>query len=87
MKARICVLCLASVAMGFVLAGYPQSRTAGEEKAAPARAKWEYKSVTIQHDVKRLNELGQDGWELVSGAPTGDFNTGVSICFLKRPLQ
>jgi hypothetical protein len=28
--------------------------------------KWEYAIATISEDVKKLNELGEQGWELVA---------------------
>jgi hypothetical protein len=65
MKAKTCILCLASAAMGFMLAGIPQSRTSGQENAANAgRVKWEYKMLA--HSEDRLNAAGNDGWELVT---------------------
>lgn len=48
------------------------------------RQKWEYKILSRVHEPNevmqdRLNELGNEGWELVAIAPTGGFT-------LKRPL-
>lgn len=49
--------------------------------------KWEYahKVMPVNHDevVKQLNELGQDGWELIDADPVN----GLFSVFLKRPYR
>lgn len=83
MKARICILCVACSATGAVLSGILQSRSSAEEKDGQAeRVKWEYK-VEYAPGEDRLNELGRQGWELVSAASksVGDLN---ATCYLKR---
>jgi hypothetical protein len=82
MKAKICILCLACIAMGFILAGIPQARSMGDDKAPNAAlVKWEYK-IARGPDLTELNALGQEGWELVSVAAMG---APGHACFLKRP--
>jgi hypothetical protein len=50
--------------------------------------KWEYKT-TCEHPGEcieaLLNELGAEGWELVS-AYHDPHKTSIAWCFLKRPL-
>ncbi len=54
--------------------------------------KWEYKTITVNSESKvkiwnlesELNNLGQEGWELVSSA-MDDYNHAVFI--LKRKIQ
>lgn len=50
------------------------------------KAKWEYKAIRANQET--LNELGKEGWELVSScveeSPT--FARGVVTHYLKRPL-
>ena len=51
--------------------------------------KWEY--MTYRYDYRhnieeKLNELGQDGWEVVAGAGAGgDNRSDMIILVLKRP--
>ncbi len=57
---------------------------------------WEYKAVTIWHNpdvmqpnVKELNDLGDDGWELVTTIPSEDTRGATHhsrlTCYFKRP--
>lgn len=58
---------------------------------------WEYKTIRfakrgfwssqLDHEEleRKLNERGNDGWELVSTASIGVFSTPVIVAFLKRP--
>lgn len=60
------------------------------------RTRWEYKFVEVggrkpQKMEDALNQLGQDGWELVSlAAPPksqmGSFSTSSLVGILKRPV-
>lgn len=47
--------------------------------------KWEYKTLKIflSVAVDHLNQMGKDGWELVTSHP-GDFNN--TMLYFKRPL-
>ena len=52
------------------------------EKPVVAVQKWEYKSVEVPMGIKmgaKMNEAGQEGWELVAAS-------GV-VLFFKRPIQ
>jgi len=68
--------------------------------------KWEYKTVSIEakgvwnknineeSSIEQLNELGEEGWELVSAVPverTGSFTqktaTYAFVFILKRPVK
>jgi hypothetical protein len=42
--------------------------TAKDEQTRSARLKWEYKK-TKDLDEKQLNQLGEEGWELVAVEP------------------
>jgi hypothetical protein len=67
MSARVSLslLFLAAVAVAFAV-GISSSAAQQKEKA-PAKQKWEYKVVVQQEpDGKAINDLGNDGWELVS---------------------
>ncbi len=54
-----------------------------------SRQRWEYQSVTRRTEVtleKDLNELGQEGWELVSIDHGKDMKGNVTwTAFMKRP--
>jgi hypothetical protein len=84
MKTKICVLCLASAAVGFVLSGIQQSRTTAQEKADSGRAKWEY-DFLISPNAERLNELGNEGWELVAATSKGNGDLSAT-CYFKRAI-
>jgi len=51
--------------------------------------KWEYMTYHWDHRVEmdeELNELGQDGWEVVAGSGAGGGATRIRMFFvLKRP--
>lgn len=59
--------------------------------------KWEYSTLTIETDrwtseeyiSKRLNNMGKDGWEMVSAFGTSKFEgvTREVVMIFKRPLQ
>ncbi len=86
MKAKTCVLCVVCVAAGFVLSGIPLSRSTGQEKLAdPGRVKWEYKIIAAP-TTERLDELGEDGWELVAVAMAGNQDL-VATAYLKRSAR
>jgi hypothetical protein len=54
------------VALGFVLGNLAQPQLVGQEKAKePPLDKREYKVIT-ELDSKSLNELGEQGWDLVT---------------------
>jgi hypothetical protein len=54
-----------------------------------AQQRWEYMTLTRRSDTyltKDLNEVGQDGWELVSVGQAKDLKGELSwTAFLKRP--
>ena len=80
MKSTFCLTCLACVIVGMLVG---QHQTAAQQKAVPNVVKWEYKmafngSVPVIVTEKALNELGKDGWELVTVSDAGYF---------KRPKQ
>jgi hypothetical protein len=45
--------------------------------------KWEYK-LELNLEEKELNDLGQEGWELVSVSPCGKDHSYTGF-FFKRP--
>ena len=47
--------------------------TAYAQKSKAPNKTWEYKVVRMCPDEKSLNELGAQGWELVSSEPTTRF--------------
>lgn len=53
--------------------------------------KWEYKEVPIgsRYLIEKLNELGEDGWELASTVSEGyDFERNTVYHFIfKRPIE
>jgi hypothetical protein len=58
----------------------------GYAQRKPAKPTWEYKAVGGQDlSDQTLNELGTQGWELVSVTAYGDLRTGHSeTAYLKR---
>lgn len=61
---------------------------APEPYQGPSMLKWEYKFLELpwkqQECVEKLNELGQEGWEVLA------FNHGVgedNSAFLRRPVE
>ena len=52
--------------------------------------KWEYKMITWDRrsppPMEEMNELGNEGWELVAGGRGGGDNFTVSEYVFKRPL-
>ena len=79
MKTKTWAVCLACMAIGFVLAALTQ--LPGQEKAGnPARVRWEYTTRLDPTDAK-LNELGKEGWDLLP-SPRGD---QTNWCYFKRP--
>jgi hypothetical protein len=78
MKMKTCVLPLACMAIGFMLAVFASWMT-GQAYAA----KWEYR-IEIAPYESELNQLGSEGWELVFAKPASpDFPT-VMHCYFKR---
>jgi hypothetical protein len=54
------------------------------QKMAPAKPRWADNKDDERPVAERLNELGQEGWELVSSySPT----SAVHIYILKRPIE
>ena len=51
---------------------------------------WEYKIATLSlygNRANQLNDLGSEGWELVSVTPQAEENQPVAfIAYLKRPI-
>lgn len=85
MKTRIWVVCLACVVVGFALSGLPQTESSGQDQAEKhVRTKWQYK-IVYNPDLRQLDELGGDRWELVTG--TVDSSRSIQTCYLKRPVQ
>ena len=44
----------------------PNGVTAAQPKATPDVQKWEYRKVNFNFEKKSLNDLGDEGWELVA---------------------
>lgn len=83
MKARICVLCVACGAIGSMLSGALQFRASAEDREEQTgRSKWQY-TIEYAPSENRLNELGRQGWELVSAASKGPGDLNAT-CYLKR---
>ena len=66
-------------------------------RAEPSsKTNWEYKAVTLWHaevvnpNVNRLNNMGEEGWELVtiiaSDVRTDNAHQTKLTCYFKRPL-
>jgi hypothetical protein len=62
----------------------------------PSKTDWEYKMVTIRHhpnvpqqNLKQFNDLGDEGWELVTvnteNDPIGNVPQTKLTCYFKRP--
>jgi uncharacterized protein DUF4177 len=62
----------------------------------PSKTDWEYKAIVIWHNpdvmqpsMKELNDLGDDGWELVTTIPSevthGNSHQSRLTCYFKRP--
>jgi hypothetical protein len=51
------------------------------------QTKWEYRSATGA-DVKILNEMGEEGWELAATLPPGGPGSAIRVetFFMKRRL-
>jgi hypothetical protein len=47
--------------------------------------KWEYRIIGTYNDVKILDELGEDGWEMCGSAPTSQMYTAA--LYFKRPKR
>jgi hypothetical protein len=47
--------------------------------------KWEYKTVFGNISDRKLNELGNEGWELVAVEPSE--NTMLKRCYFKRAIK
>ncbi len=41
--------------------------------------------ITMEKTTSRLNELGGEGWDLVSVVPIKDYNGESSLFYFKRP--
>ena len=83
MKRRTCAACLACIIIGFALSGLSQPQTNGQDKAAnPARTIWEYR-IAINPDLKRLDDMGEEGWELAAIKMEKD---GAGEYYFKRPV-
>lgn len=86
MKARTWAACLACITLGIILSGLLQPRwLAGQEKNdGLGRVKWDYK-VEKNLDSKSLDELGKQGWDLITIVSLG--STGaVREFYLKRSV-
>jgi hypothetical protein len=82
MKLQNCGAWLACMAIGFALSNLPQPQSTAQEKAIDlGRVKWEYK-IEQRLESKELNELGQQGWDLVTVTPPG--SGGQSRVFYLR---
>jgi hypothetical protein len=88
------VLAAAAGAALVLVAWFSRDPASGQEKPAPAAAKWEYKVVTKltalgPPEEAELNRLGDEGWELTAAAGTaskGERLPAVSFIF-KRPKR
>jgi hypothetical protein len=84
MKARTWLACLACIVVGIALSDFLQSQSNGQDKVVnPKLTKWEYK-VLVHPDARRLNDQGQEGWELVTVTTPTLAGDGVTSYF-KRP--
>jgi hypothetical protein len=59
----------------------PNGVLAVQPKASPAVQKWEYQKVNFYFEDKSLNDLGDEGWELVAVAPNSH---GQHVAYFKR---
>ncbi len=77
MKTRTWAACLVCILVGFGFSSLSQPQSNGQDKAAnPGQLKWEYKIVhSPDVTLKRLNELGGEGWELVAVPDANGFET------------
>jgi hypothetical protein len=83
MKTRTWMPCLACIMVALALSGLLQHRTNGQDKVAkPARTIWEYRTA-INPDLKRLNDMGEEGWELAAIKAEKD---GPGEYYFKRPV-
>ena len=78
------VMAAGLVAGLLVLANSPG--VAQQQVAKPAMV-WEYKTLTWGggDPTRSLNDLGQQGWELVTSRGYGDEGTSQTLYVLKRP--
>jgi hypothetical protein len=60
-----------------------------EQSEGPEPVRWEYKELRKREAItaEELNELGKEGWQLVTVSMLGDFNIGAWAAFLMRPVQ
>ena len=90
------LFCAAILVMAFVVGGLTTSVAEAEEDPAAevksSQAKWEYKCLHFHaaRDQQKMdgkfNELGGQGWELVSGVGVGNSNMTLSSWCFKRSL-
>jgi len=78
MKTKLSLI-LATVALLFVVGwnGYGQKQSSSTQR-------WEYMTVLAQNsylDDKKLNELGEQGWELVSATTNCYSGSGTTSCY------
>ncbi len=68
MKTRTWMACLACIVVGFTVSTLLLDQSNGQDKGEkPGQPKWEHKIVrNPDSTLKRLNELGAEGWELVA---------------------
>ena len=81
MKTRTWIACLACGVLGFIISSLSQPQLIGQERAKePRRMKWEYKVESV--DENGLNELGEEGWDLVTvqASPGG----AIRLSYLRR---
>ena len=69
MNSKPWILCLGCAVAGFALSNPSQPQLIGQDKEKDqGRVKWEY-HVQTELDAKRLNNLGEQGWDLVAVTP------------------
>jgi len=80
-------LAIAGASSLFIGASKPEAPKAAP--AAAARVKWEYKAVAAKGKEAEdtMNELGKEGWELVSMTVTSSGLTFSYNMAFKRPLE
>ena len=77
----------AALALILLLCVFAYTQTTTKPAAGTKATAWEYNVVltSVQTGKKDLNELGREGWELVSSNETTVGDNTYYVVFLKRP--